>query len=432
MADRRAFMKAAACAPAAMLPVPALPEDAMPRENAMPVPDSISVEALPRQFDVDRSVINLDAAYWGVMPRVTAEAYARNVATVNRLNSVYARNAMPGHAMSTEFEQARASVADLLRVSSREIAFTRSGSEGLQSLIVNYRGLKAGDAVIHCDLDYDNMIAALDSLCDRRGVEVVKFAMPEPATTANILAAYEDVLKQTPRAKLLLLTHVSHRTGLVPPVREIIAMARARGVDTILDAAHAIGCLDVVPDDTGADFIGWSMHKWLAAPLSLGAIYIRNSRLEAIDSSLDNPDYAADDIRGRVPAGMTNLASELTVSTAVAFYRAVGPAAKEAHLRALRAAWVDRARDIAGVDILTPKEPARSCVITSFRLRGMRTEADATRVQKRLLEKHRILTVVRTGIAAGPALRVTPGLYTVPSDLDAMVTALQAERNMLA
>jgi selenocysteine lyase/cysteine desulfurase len=88
--------------------------------------------------------------------------------------------------------------------------------------------LKAGDAVICCDLDYDAMIASMEWLGKNRGVEVVKFTMPEPATTANILAAYDDVLKRTPHAKLMLVTQISNRTGLVTPAREIVAMARAR------------------------------------------------------------------------------------------------------------------------------------------------------------------------------------------------------------
>ncbi len=396
------------------------------------MPTSIAVDTLPSHFDVDRSVINLENAYWGVMPRVTAGAYAEHTAYVNRYNSLFARNAMPDHPIYPQMEAARASVADLLRVHSDEIAFTRDGSEGLQSLIVNYRGLKPGDAVIYCDLDYDNMIAAMNSLGDHRGAQVVTFNMPEPATTANILAAYDSILKATPNAKLLLLTHVSNRTGLVLPVREIVAMARARGVDTILDSAHAIGCLDVVPADTGADFIGWSMHKWLAAPLGLGAIYVRRDRIEAIDRSYDNPDYAPTDLRARVPAGTVNFAAQLTIPTAVAFHHAIGGAVKEKHLRRLRNAWVDRARDIPGVDITVPDDPARFCAITSFRLRGMHTMADAERVQHRLLDKHNILTVARKGVANGPVIRVTPGLYTVPSDLDALVAALETEHAMLA
>lgn len=431
MSNRRSFLKSAVCAPAAMVAAQGHAVNAGD-EVPLPAPNSIPVDALPAQFDVDRSVVNLENAYWGVMPRVTAAAYMRNVATVNRLNSLYARNVMPDYPIAAQFEQARSSVADLLHAHTDEIAFTRSGSEGLQSLIVNYRHLKSGDAAVYCDLDYDNMIAALEWVRDHRGVQLVRFNMPEPATAANILQAYRDVLQRTPNVKLLLLTHVSHRTGLVPPVREIIAMARARGADTILDSAHAIGCLNVTPDDVGADFMGWSMHKWLAAPLSLGAIYVRRSRLDAIESSMANPDYPATDIRSRVPAGMSNLASELTVPTAVAFYRAVGPAAKETHLRSLRDRWVSRVRGLDGVQILTPDDPALSCAITSFRLRGMHTEADARRVQQALLTRHRILTVVRTGIAGGPAIRVTPGLFTLPSEVDALVSAFEADRTLLA
>ena len=110
---------------------------------------------------------------------------------------------------------------------------------------------------------------------------VVKFAMLEPATTANIPAAYQEALRGAPNAKLLLVTQVSNRTGLVTPVREIVAMARQRGGDTVVDAAHGIACLDFKIDDLGADFVGWSVHKWTSAPLGTGAMYIRRSRIMA-------------------------------------------------------------------------------------------------------------------------------------------------------
>lgn len=395
----------------------------------MPLPP-IPIETLPEHFDVDRRVINLENAYWGVMPRETGTVYAEKIAYVNCYGPLYARNAIPGHPIHTELEQARESVSDLLHVSPDEIAFTRSGSEGLQSLIINYNSLEPGDAVIYCDLDYDNMIAAMNCLGEHRGAQVVRFDMPEPATTANILHTYDAILRRTPNARLLLLTHVSNRTGLVLPVQEIVAMARERGVDTILDSAHAVGCLHFTLPDTGADFIGWSMHKWLAAPLSLGAIYIRKSRLGSIDPSYDNPDYTAGDTRARVPAGMVNLAAQLTVPAAIAFHNAIGPAAKEQHLRTLRNYWVDRTRSLHGLEIALPDDPARHCAITSLRLQGMHTFADAERVQHRLLDKHRILTVARQGVAKGSVVRVTPSLYNTIADVDALVQALEAEHNM--
>ena len=427
MTSRRSFLKtAAACAPAAALAAQA-PPIAPPGTTA-----SYDIHSLPSHYDVERTVINLENAYWGVMPRETAAVYAGKLQYVNRLNSLFARNAIVGHTMNAQLDEARASIAQLLHCETEEIALTRSGSDGLQSLIVNYNLLKPGDAVLYCDLDYDTMIAAMDFLQERRGARVVRFNMPEPATTANILAAYEDILKQTPQAKLLLVTHVSNRTGLVTPVREIVAMARARGVDTIVDAAHGIGCLDVTLPDFGADFVGWSMHKWLAAPLGTGAVYIRKSRIPDVEVAFDNNEVPETDIRARIPAGAINFAAVMTIPAAIGFHRAVGPAAKEAHLRTLRNRWVNAARDVPGVDITVPNDPARYCAITSFRLRGMRTVADAEHVQHQLLQKHGILTVARKGVTGGPVVRVTPALYNTPADCDALVRALEAEHAMFS
>ena len=297
--------------------------------------------------------------------------------------------------------------------------------------ITNYRNLKVGDAVIHCDLDYDVMIAAMEWLGTHRGADVVRFPMPEPATTANILAAYEDVLKRTPKAKLLLVTQVSNRTGLVTPVKEIVAMARARGVDTIVDAAHAIACLDFQLEDLGADFVGWSVHKWTSAPLGTGAMYVRRSRLADIDFAFENHFLPDDHMETRVPAGTVNFPAVMSIPTAVDFHFAVGGARKEKHLRALRDRWVNAVRDLPNVEICVPEDPARYCVITSFRLKGMMTPEAAKRVQSRLFETYRIHTVWRGGIEKGPVIRVTPGLYSTHADVDALIAALRKEHAML-
>ncbi len=77
-------------------------------------------------------------------------------------------------------------------------------------------------------------------------------------------------------------------------------------------------------------------------------------------------------------------------------------------------------------------DPARYCAITSFRLKGMNSDARAKAVQQRLFEKYRILTVWRTGLAKGPVIRVTPGLYGRPADVDALAAAVHAEHAMFA
>lgn len=427
MPSRRALLKSAA---PALIATPAL---AMVAPDEPLQPNSISVGDLPSHYDLTNGVHNLEAGYWSPMPRVVAQAFTRNNAWVNHDNSLFGRNVLSGaQTLNFHGKAAQAAIARQVGCLPEEIAVTRSGSDALQMLLTNYKALKPGDGVICCDLDYDSTLAAMSYLQSRRGAQLVKFAMPEPATTANILAAYETALKNTPNARLMLVTLISHRTGLITPVREIAAMARARGVDIIADIAHGVALLDFQLADLGVDFAGWSVHKWTSAPLGTGAMYIRKTRLVDIEPAFGNFVYDPADINARVPEGTINFAALMTIPKAVEFHFAVGAAAKEKHMRSLRDRWVHAVRDLANVEIMVPDDPARYCAITSFRLKGMTTLARARQVQMRLLEKHRVLTVWRDGVASGPVIRVTPGLYSRPGDVDALAAALRAEHAMFA
>ena len=432
MKNRREFLKSAAIsAPVALLGASSSEAQAVAPAKIHFPPNSIPVSRLPEHFDVEPNIHNLENGYWGITPRSVAQVYAEQTAFVTRTNSIWARNVLPGGAcLAAGGREARESIARMVGVQPEEIAITRSGSDALQLLITNYKNIKPGDSVIYCDLDYDAMIAAMDWLGDHRGVRVVKFAMPEPATTANILAAYEEVLKRTPNAKLLLVTQVSNRTGLVTPVKQIVAMARAKGVDTIVDIAHGVACLDFQITDLDCDFAGWSVHKWTSAPLGTGAMYIRKSRIDDIDIAFDNHDLPPHEISARVPAGTINFAAVLSIPSAVEFHYAVGAAAKEKHMRSLRNRWVDRVRELPNVEICVPDEPSRYCAITSFRLKGMDTNEKAQRLQQVLFEKYRVHTVWRKGIAKGPVIRVTPGLYNTFADCDALADAIRKEHSM--
>jgi selenocysteine lyase/cysteine desulfurase len=433
---RRNFLKSAAsCAPAAavmhMTSHAQSAATADTKDFPPLAPNSIPPEQWPAQFDVAPGIINLENAYWGLMPKRTAAIYAEKILYVNRFNSIWGRGVLPGDSAAADFRAARVALAQQMKCDVDEVAITRSGSEGLQALIVNYRKIKAGDAMICCDLDYDSTLEAVQYLGDHRGVQIVKFTMPEPATEANILQAYEDTLKATPNAKLMLVTLVSHRTGLVTPMKKVVAMARARGVDVICDIAHGVACLDFTLPDLDCDFAAWSVHKWTMAPLGLGGLYIRKSRIDDIDVSYDAHTMPDPDITARVPAGVWNYPAILTIPAAVEFHFAVGAAAKEKHLRMLRDRWVHQVKDLPNVEICVPDDPARYCAITSFRLKGMHTVADAQKVQHRLFDKYRIHTVFRAGVAKGAVVRVAPGLYNTVADSDALAAALQAEHAML-
>ena len=432
MDSRRSFLKTMSSTvllPSALLSAAAMAAPPKPEMHSDPQSEEAS---FVQWYDVDRTMTNLENAYWGIMSRPVIEEFWRLTQFVNRVNVPFVRGATPALALPTELLKVRTAVAELIGAQLEEIALTRCGTESLQDLISGYRGLKPGDVVIFCDLDYDAMQNTMLFLKDRRGVEVATFTIPEPATTANILAAYEQILKNTPKAKMMLVTHLCHRTGLVMPVKEIVAMAAGHGVTVVLDTAQAVGQMPVNVNDLNVDFAGFSLHKWIGAPLGTGAIYIRKGKLEEMDLCLGNHEDDPNDIRSRVYSGTYNFAAMLTIPRAIAFHNQLTVERKQARLRFLRNYWVNRVRDIDGLEILTPDEVGRYGATTSFRLKNMHAFEDAKKVQDLLIGKYRIMTVARNGITQGAAVRVTPALYNTTADLDQLVTALHAEQNCLA
>ena len=368
-------------------------------------------------YRVTDKVINLEAGYWGVMAAPVAEEYARHVERVNRESSYYARRSF-----GADLEAVRKRVAAFLRVEPEELAFARSATESLYALIGGYNKLKAGDAVLYADLDYPAMQNAMRSLAERRGVEPIRIAIPEPASYDSVLATYTAALDKHPNIRLVLLTHVSNKTGLVIPSAALTTLARSRGADTIVDGAHAIGQIDLGIPDLGADFVGFNLHKWVGAPLGVAAFYIKQSRITDVDRMMGE---AGETIDSRIHTGTTNFAAFLTIPAALDFHEAIGRAHKAARLRYLRDRWVKSVRELPHVQVLTPDDPRMSAGITSFRLRGQTSGAANDRVVEALLTRHGIFTRRSAGVDGGDCVRVTPSLYTKLADVDRLAQALR-------
>lgn len=371
-------------------------------------------------YDVEPGPINFEHGYFGRMTREVLRTYEEHLAYVNRSNSVYVRQRFDNE----DSETIRADLAGLLGVPSHEVALTRCASESLQSLIRNYNELQPGDQVLICDLDYNSVQTAMRWLAKNRGVEVIEISHGHPATYDSLLNAYFDAFAAHPRLKLMALTHVTHRTGLVMPVHAIAAAAKARGIDVILDGAHALGQLDFELAELDVAFAGFNLQKWMGAPLSLGFIYVKQARLPSIDPDMGDTRYAVDDLLGRVPYGTPNIPALMTLPKVFAEHRAIGGSAvKGARLAYLRDAWVGEARKMHGIEVLTPDDPRLYCGITSFRFNR---HADQQRMALKLLDEHGIFTVARNGSACGPCIRITPGLVTSIDDVARLIDALRA------
>ncbi|TFW15441.1 aminotransferase class V-fold PLP-dependent enzyme [Duganella callida] len=379
-------------------------------------------ERVAQSYDVAGEFVNLENGYYGIMARPVLDEYQRNVDYLNRYSSYYLRRQFD----RTGMEQLRTQLAAHTGVPADELAITRGATESLQNLICNYRLLRKGDTVMYANLDYDAMQYAMNDLARRHDARVALVQIPEPVHRQAAIDVYEQALRAHPRTRLLLLTHINHRTGFVLPVAEIVSIARARGVDVIVDVAQSWGQLDFKLPDLGADFVGGNLHKWVGAPLGTGFLHIRKERLADIGVERGDEDYAVTDIRSRVHSGTVNAACLMTIPAALRLHAEIGVANRGQRLRTLRDHWVQRVRDLPALQILTPDDAGSYGAVTSFRLRGHTTAEANQALVDRLVAQYGIFTVVRKGPVGGACIRVTPGLYTRTADLDKLVAALRA------
>ncbi len=433
---RRHFLKTAAIAAGAFASTDALATELLfdtQKSKDASLSNSLDVNSLAtderywqrvaNHYRLTGKVTNLENGYWGVMSKPVLEAYQRNTTFVNEHNTYFARREWWNN-----FMQIHQVVADFLGVNNKEVALTRGATEALQSLITGYNKLKPGDKVLYADLDYSEMKTAMRWLEERRGVEVIKIDFPEPATHENVVELYRDTLKLHPEIKLMLLTHLNNWTGLIAPVKEISKMAKTRGIDIILDAAHSVGQVDFAINELGCDFVGVNLHKWVGAPIGCGVMYIKQSRVKDIDSYLgkakDSPN-----ILDRIDTGTANFAAYMTIPNAITFHQQIGTSAKQHRLKYLRDLWVDEVSSLKHVQVLTPNDPEQVAALTSFRLHDERTTEGNNLIAKRLAEQYGVLTVRRTGPALGDCIRVTPSIYNTVDDMKRLVKALHHMAN---
>ncbi|MBD8239723.1 aminotransferase class V-fold PLP-dependent enzyme [Pseudomonas fluorescens] len=374
-------------------------------------------QAIAQRYDLEPGPINLENGYFGRMSRAVQAQYLDHVAFINRSNSLHVRQRFE----QGENVEIRRQLAELIDVDPESVAFTRNATEALQSLIRNYNRLQPGDQVLISDLEYDTVKGAMRWLAGVRGVEVIELSHTHPASFDNLLQTYRTAFAEYPRIKLMALTHVTHRTGLVMPVAAIAEAAREQGIDVILDGAHALGQIDFNLAELGIQFAGFNLHKWIGAPLTLGFLYIAPERLADIDPDMGEFHYPITDVRARTSYSTPNFPALMTLPLVFEEHRALGgAAAKGARVNYLRDLWVSQVRPLKGIEVLTSDDPRLYCGITAFKFSGR----DQQVMVDRLLKDYGLFTTTRAGAAFGTCIRVTPGLLTSKADIDVLVKAI--------
>ena len=365
------------------------------------------------QYILKPDYINLENGFYNFIPQPTLEKYIEHIRHINFHGSHYMRTVQRDNK-----KRMAAKLAEVAGCSPDELIITRNTTESLD-LIIAGQDWKAGDEALMAIQDYGAMLDMFDQVSRRYGVVLNKVSIPNlPASDEEIVSLYEKAI--TPRTKLLMIPHMVNITGHILPVRKICDMAHGKGVEVMVDGAHAFAHIQYKINDLGCDYYGTSLHKWLSVPLGAGFLYVKKDKIAKVWPLIGDGNKDLDDIRRLNHVGTHPSATDLTVEDAIDFYNMIGAERKEKRLRYIQQYWTSRVKNVPKIIINTPTDDKRSCGIANVGINGM-TPAD---LAKRLMEEHKIFTVaIDTANVHG--CRITPNVYTTLEELDAFVAALK-------
>ena len=357
--------------------------------------------------------INLENGYYCFLPQETLDHFINHVREVNYQGSWYMR--------TVQWENKAANAAKLAEMAGcdeDELIITRNTTESLD-MVIGGQHWEQGDEAVMASQDYGAMLNHFKLVGKRYGVINKLISIPNhPKNDEEIVDLYASAI--TGKTKLLMVCHMVNITGQILPIRKICDMAHSRGVDVMVDGAHAFGHINFSIRDLGCDYYGTSLHKWLSVPLGAGFLYVKKGKVRNVWPLLAEGERAPDDISRLNHIGTHPVHTDLAISQAIEYHNRIGGGRKEARLRYLQQYWTGKVRGLPRVVVNSPEEPGRHCGIGNVGIEGIAPKDLA----KTLLDKYKIWTVAidQPGVRG---LRITPNVYTTLEELDVLVNAIK-------
>ena len=173
-------------------------------------------------------------------------------------------------------DHVRAVLGPLIGADPDDIALVTNATTAVNTVLRSI-AFRPGDELLTTNHEYNACLNALDVTAERTGARVVRAVVPFPAAdAADIISPIVGAV--TARTRLALISHVTSATGIVFPIREIVAGLQARGVDVLVDGAHAPALLDLDLDSIGAAYYAATCHKWVCSPKGTGLLHVRRDK----------------------------------------------------------------------------------------------------------------------------------------------------------
>jgi isopenicillin-N epimerase len=362
----------------------------------------------------DPKILNLNNG--GVAPAPTSVLDAQ-------IEAIRYSNQLPAyrmwHDLEPNIEDVRKKLAQMWGADPECIAITRNASESLQIAQFGI-DLAPGDEVLTTSQDYPRMITTWQQRERREKIVLKQVDFAVPVKNPNdLVRLYEQAI--TPRTRVIHVSQVVFMTGQMFPIKEICALARARGITSIVDGAHAFAHVPFQFSDIDCDYYGASLHKWLSAPIGTGVLYVRKDRIEKHWALMAAPPSMDKNIRkyeeiGTHPAAMHNATLQ-----ALEFHEQIGAERKFARLCYLKNRWAERLSKTPGAQVLVGLDPHLSGAFATIHFDTI----EPGKLGEALFNKYNIfVTPIVAPFLNG--IRVSANVYTSPDEIDQFCSAVEA------
>ncbi len=223
-------------------------------------------------WTLDRDVVFLNHGSFGACPRVIQEKQTAWRTRLERQPILFL-----GREIEPLLDVARAEVAEFLGAEAEDLAFVQNATAGVNAVLRSLH-FKPGDEILVTNHGYNACTNAARWVAERAGAKVVVAEVPYPVPSFD--AVVDAVLAAvTPRTKLALLDHVTSQTALILPIYRLVAELQGkRGIDVLVDGAHAPGMIALDLDVLGAAYYTGNGHKWLCGPKGAAFLHVRRDK----------------------------------------------------------------------------------------------------------------------------------------------------------
>jgi cysteine desulfurase/selenocysteine lyase len=385
-----------------------------------------------------RPLIYLDSAATSQKPEVVIEALADHLrnhnANVHR--GVYAL----AQEADAAFDRARDRIAAFTGAERQGTIFTKNVTEAINLVAYSWgrANVASGDAVLITEMEHHANIVPWQILCRERGAEL-RYLNVDERGELSIDQLEAELARGDVR--LVAFTHVSNVLGTINPVAEMTARVRAAGAVSLVDGAQAVPHMPVDVDALGADFYGWTGHKALG-PMGIGVLHARRGILEGMEPFLTGGDMISsvelqsatwNELPSKFEAGTPAVAEAVGLAAAVDYLSGLEMTRVRSHERALTAYMLERLAEIPGLHVVGPPDAESRGGLASFTIEGMHPH-DVAELADRggvcIRAGHHCAQPLMRCLGVGATARASVGVYNEAADVDALVAALQAGREI--